>query len=111
MYEAPTARLEEPSVERGSILVGFFLGWVALAGGAVLWLAWASMLVIAGARDPDRASALMPWGWMFIPLTPIALAMWFWRRGRVNSFTGVATALLASGAIFAGLVLWSMDGR
>jgi uncharacterized membrane protein YfcA len=92
-YAAPRAPVGEAPVERGSLLLGFFLGWLALFAGGLLLLAWFMVMIIFAAMEPESFEVVWPLGTVAVPMTPLALAYRFWRRGRTDTASGIVMAL------------------
>jgi hypothetical protein len=104
-YAAPKARIEEAPHARGSLLRGFVLGWLAIAG-ALLVVVLIARYVRPGDVPPEARTAMV---WFFIALPPVAVAAlgaWFLWRKRQDSAAGAFAALALAVAGLVALALW-----
>lgn len=96
-YVPPSApSVPPPDPSRGSLLVGFLLGWAVLVGGYVVFGFLVAILAQLGGSGVDGVmSAVYVLGGSLPWVAIIGLIVWFAAKNKPRSALGVALAIVS----------------
>ena len=85
--------------DKGSLLIGFFLGWAAMIGGGVIG---SVLIYIVAMMMPSYGGAyavLSSLSTLFVPGILVALIVWFAKQGKSRTALGVVAAFVSAIAL------------